>query len=77
MKSWISIRETSADHLVELQDRYNLMQLVFTNFKLAIYQDFDKSTIFITYSRGHQTCSWRAGILQIIAPTLIKHTWTS
>ncbi len=26
---------------------------------------------------GHQTRSWRASVLESLAPTLIKHTWTS
>ncbi len=30
----------------------------------------------IIYIRGHHTRSWRAGVLQSLAPTLIKHTWT-
>ncbi len=28
-------------------------------------------------TRGLQPCSWRANVLQISAPTPIKHTWTS
>ncbi len=31
----------------------------------------------ITKTRGHQMRSWRAGVLQNLAPTLNKHTWTS
>ncbi len=26
------------------------------------------------YCRGHQTCSWRASVLQSLVPTPIKHT---
>ncbi len=47
---------------------------------LHIFRECDKVLEIqepILYSRGHQTCSWRAGVLQSLAPTLIKHTWTS
>ncbi len=28
----------------------------------------------LVQASGHQTRSWRAGVLQSLAPTLIKHT---
>ncbi len=35
---------------------------------------FQKSPFWSVYTRGHQVRSWRAGVLQSLAPTLIKHT---